>query len=300
MPNGSYTLKQIRVSFTLASGQFGADLGNTKIISGLRVVCQVKKSGNPSKNECRLQIFGMLDSDMKQLATLGFMNPKAAPGQTPIVARNNLILVEAGDSDGLSTVFKGEITGAWVNYQRPPDLFFEVHAVAGYYPAIAPANPTSLKGAVNATTIFQNLAQQMGLQYEDNGLTAVITNPYLPGTAYDQAAFLAKAVQCEFGIDDGTLFVAPLNIPRQSQAAAYTSPSTGMTNYPIFNKKGLEVEMIYNPQVQLGGLLQIAESQVQQANGVWRVTGLEHHLISRNHTHANWSTKVYAALGASA
>jgi hypothetical protein len=288
MTQSSYSSKIIQVTFILGTGQFGASQGNTKVISNLRVICHVKKVGDPAKNECKLQIFGMLPADMNLLSSLGY---------APLAVRKNLIKVDAGDSDGLSTVYQGEITGAWVNYHRPPDLNFEVHAVSGYYPSVAPANPISMSGGVQVGTIFQNLAQQMGYSFINNGVSTVIQNPYLWGSAFNQAQQLAHAAGCEFGVDDGELFICPRNVYRANMVA-YTSPTTGMKDYPTFDKKGLEVEMQFNPAIRLGGQLRISGSAVSQANGVWRIHGLEHNLVSRNHQHGSWHTKVNIAAGA--
>jgi hypothetical protein len=285
MSQGSFSAKRIQVNFTLASGQFGADLGNTKIVSGLRVACNIKKSGQPAKNACRLQIFGMLPADMSQLSTLGY---------APLAVRKNLVQVMAGDSDGLTSVFQGEITGAWVNYHKPPDLNFEVHAVTGYYPALAPALPTSLPGGIQATTLFQKLARDMGYAFKNNGLDAIIQNPYLSGSAYKQFVDLGKSLGCEFGIDDGEVFVCPKGVARSS-LVAYTSPTTGMKEYPTFNRKGIEVEMLFNPAATLGGRLQISGSLVTQANGIWRIHGLEHNLVSKDQHRGTWHTRVMAA-----
>ena len=306
MSQSSFSSKTIQVNFTLAAngpafGQTqvlspsgkpipgvyeGEALGNVKIVSDkLRIACTIKKAGDPAKNECKLLIFGMLPADMNLLSSLGY---------TSLGVRKNFVQVSVGDSDGLASAYQGEISGAWVNYHKPPDLDFEVHAVEGYYPSLTPARPMSMKGGVPAATLFQSYAQQMSVGFENNGVSSLVYDPYLAGSAFDQAQQLARTVNCEFGVDDGILFIAPRGKLRKGWVAS-TSPTTGMKEYPIFNKKGIQVEMLYNPFVKLGGLLQISGSRVQQANRAWRIHGFEHTLISHNPHQGHWHTKIHGA-----
>jgi hypothetical protein len=285
MANGSFVSRIIQVNLTLASGQFGADLGNTKVVSGLRVSCDIKKSGTPAKNEAKIRIYGMLDSDMNKLSTLGV---------NPMVVRKNFIQVLAGDSDGLATAFQGEITGAWVNYHTPPDLNFEIHAIEGFYASVAPTAPISMPDGVPVATIFSSLAKQMGYAFQNNGVQSVIQNPYIIGSAYDQARSLAQMVNIEFGIDDGVLFIAPRGQARPPKGQVpLLSPSTGMKEYPIWDKQGLVVEALWDPAFQLNGLVVVAESAVERANGTWRIHGLETRIASSHPSQASWGTTLH-------
>jgi len=289
MATTSFTSRLLRVYFTLAEGSFGSapNYANTKIVDGLRVNCDIRKSGKPSKNEMELKIYGMLQSDMDQLSTLG---------NNPLAVRKNLVQLLAGDSDGLATAFLGEITGAWVNYRTPPDLYFEVHAMAAHYASLAPIQPTSLAGGVPVASIFQNLAGQMGYHLQNNGVTSMIQNPYLAGSAADQALELAQMSGVEYGIDDGVLYIAPKGQPRQPAGLVPTiTPDSGMKEYPIWDKQGLVVESLYDPAFQLGGLVNVSGSMVTRANGTWRVHGLRHRLASRDPGHGSWHTTLSLA-----
>jgi hypothetical protein len=285
MPNSSFVSRIIQVNLTLATGQFGANLGNTKIVTGLRVNCEIKKSGTPSKNGAKLVIYGMLDADMNQLSTLGL---------SPLAVRKNFVQVLAGDSDGLATAFQGEITGAWVNYHTPPDLNFEVHAVEGFYASVAPISPISLPGGTPVATIFRNLAKQMGYAFQDNGVQTMVQNPYLIGSAYDQARTLAQMSGVEFGIDDGVLFISPRGQVRPPKGQVpVLSPQTGMKEYPIWDKQGLVVEALWNPAFQLNGAVVIQNSMVTRANGIWRIHGLETRIASRHPHEGSWNSRLH-------
>lgn len=286
MPTNSFVSHRIQVHFTLAKGTFGNTENNTKVCSDkLRVHCEIKKGGTPSKNEMKLKIYGLLESDMFDLSTLGL---------NPLSVRKNLVQVLAGDSDGLATAFQGEITGAWVNYHKPPDLDFEVHAVEGYYPSIAPSRPLTAKGGASVASMFQNLAGQMGVAFQNNGVTTIVQDPYLSGTLYDQAEELALMSQVEFCLDNGVLAIAPKGQPRTPVGQVpYISPDTGMKEYPIWDKEGLVVECLWNSAFQLNGLVVIGGSLVHGANGTWRIHGLEHNLSSHHPHHGTWHSKLH-------
>lgn len=292
----SFTKKIIRVTFELAQGNFDSSVNspagpsqpqNTKIVENLRVHADIKKGGSPSKNEAVLKIYGMNQHDMQQLSTVGLNN---------LAVQKNLVQVAVGDSDGLTTAFQGEITGAWVNYHTPPDLDLEVHAISGYFASIQPMHPTSLQGGTPAASIFQRLADQMGIPLQNNGVTAQIQDPYLTGSAYTQALSLAMAVGVEFGIDNGVLWISPRGQfrPPLGQVPLLT-PASGMKEYPIWDKQGLVVESLYDPLFQIGGEVQIASSLVERANGPWRIHGLHHNLSSKHPHQASWHTKLHLA-----
>ncbi len=281
----SFTQKIISVSITLASGSFddAEDNSNTVILEGLRVECIVEKDGHPAKNKAKLKIYGMTESQMSQLTALTFK---------PLAVRNNLLKVMAGDESGMSQVFAGTITWAWADYRTPPNLYFHIEALSGYYPAITRANPTSVKGGGDVPQIMSVLAKTMGYTFSNQGVTAQISNPYLSGTAYQQASSLADAADVEFIVDDGELIITPRGGARAGEAPLI-SADTGMKEYPIFDKKGIRVTALYNPAVQFGGLI-VVQSVIDAACGTWRVNGLRHHLESEK-PGGKWESAIKAS-----
>lgn len=283
---GSFTSKIIEVQFTLARGLFAGTDSNSVVLRGLRTHVEVEKGGFPTKCSAKVKIYGMSKSLINQLTMLTF---------NALAAKRNLIEIRAGDSDGLSTVFIGEITGAWANYATPPDLYFEVQALAGFYASIAPADPTSLAGSAPVATLMQRLATRMGYSFENHGVNTVVANPYLSGSDYNQAETLARMANIEFGIDDGVLFIAPSNKPRTGRPTPVLTPQSGLREYPVSDNRLMTFKSIYNPSVTFGGLVEVRNSEIDQANGVWRILGLKHKLSSRSHQQNAWFSELIAA-----
>jgi hypothetical protein len=281
----SFTQKILQANLTLTSGTFDGS-HNTVQLRGLRMEAEIEKGGHPSKNKLKLKIFGMAESEMNKLTTLPAKSGK------PLAVHKSLLQLLAGDTFGLATAFEGEITGAFVSYQSPPNLSFNIEAVAGYYPAIAPVPPQSHQGATSVATLMKSLAKQMDYTFENNGVTSSLHNPYLAGTAMQQAASIAAAADIEFGVDDGTLFIAPRGAARKG-LAPLISATTGLKEYPIFDKEGLKLDCLYNPAIKLGGLI-VVQSVIPVCCGSWRVHGLKHLLESEN-PGGKWDSKVSAS-----
>jgi hypothetical protein len=278
----SYTKKVIQATIKLASGTFDGK-NNVKVLSGLRIAVTIKKGGHPSKNEATAKIYGMLGADMNKLTMLSFKALQVSKNQLQIFA---------GDTNGTSLAFQGEITEACADYKSAPELMFEIKSMEGFYHGVAPAAPQSSKGGQSVATLMQSLSGQMGCTFENNGVTASVHSPYLQGSAYDQAADLADAADLEFGVDNGVMFIAPRGAARSGDVPVI-SATTGMKSYPTFDKKGIKVECLYNPSIKLGGLV-IVQSSIQAACGKWRVHGLEHELECEKQN-GKWETKFSAS-----
>ena len=285
----SFTQKILRISITLADGATFADKSNTLVLQGLRAVCDVKKAGHPAKNTCTCKIYGMTQEHMN-IATV-IPNQQAAlkyPG-----AKKVFLKVEAGDASGLSLVYQGEISEAWTSYQSPPNMYFHIESMTGYYPVLLPAAPRGYQGGVDAATMIADIAESIGYGFENNGFTAIIQNPYLTGTAIQQINQIARAAKMEIQIDDMVIYISPKNTPRkQTGQIPLISAATGMKEYPIFGKHGLKLDTLYNSGIVQGGQI-FVQSDVRPANGYWRVNGLHHHLESNNPS-GQWISHVTA------
>ncbi len=279
---GSFAKKILEAALTLEGGFFSSGT-NTLVLSGLRMSLEVEKGGQPSKNAAKLRIYGMTEQDMDSATTTAF---KA------LGVRKNLLRVRAGDEGSLAVVFQGEITGAWAVYHEPPGLYFQVEALSGYYPAVVPVPPRSFSGGAAVAQIMETLAASMGYAFDNAGVDAVLSNPYLSGSDFQQAQALAEASGIDWGVDDGTLWIAPPGQPRAGEAPL-VSPETGMIGYPTFDKEGLEVRALYNPAFKHGGVIKV-ESSIRPARGVWRVHGLKHHLESER-PGGKWETTLKAS-----
>lgn len=267
--SGSFVKRVISVTFTLAPGKAYPNGQNVATVSGLRASALVIKAGGPAMNELQLRIWGLSESIQNSLSTLG---------QLPIVVGSNRVSVSAGNEGSQpSLVFDGNIAAAWADYQNQPETFFHVTAYLGTEAAAKPVPPSSYGGPTDAVVIMSQLATQMGLSFENNGVTGVLlSNPYFPGAAWEQMRRCAEAAGINCIVDDGKLAIWP-NGGARSASTLLISPQTGMIGYPRYTQYGIAVSTLFNPSLKYGTYVEV-RSSLTPANGRWYIYKLSHNL----------------------
>lgn len=264
------TRKSIELTITLGTGTFGEDVGDTVTLSGFRVTVDVSQPGGDSMGMCQVRVYGLRADMMNRLTTIG-------PVNTAIKAKNS-ILIAAGDEGGaMNVVFSGTIFDAWADYNNAPDVPFNILGYAGLDSAVKPVNATSYKGSVDVATILQEIATgDMGLTFENNGVSVQLVNPYFSGSSLNKVRAIAAAANINWTIDRGVLAIWPDETARQGDTPNI-SPETGMVGYPALSSKGMTVRMLFNPHVTIGRDVQV-QSAIPMACGKWRVFSVAHNL----------------------
>jgi hypothetical protein len=273
----SFTQKLI--NYTISGGVIG---GSSISLNGLRSTCRIVNGGAPSMGVADIAIFGMTLSQMNQLTTLG-------TNQINLVNQTG-IQIQAGDSNGLSLIFEGTISFACVDALAMPEVCFRITAHAGLFQAVMPSKPTSFQGSVDVAQIAQELAQKMGLKFENHGVNIRISNPYLSGSYRTQMQTLAEHAGIQWTIDRGVLAIWPTGKSRQS-SETLISADTGMVATPAFNRAGVIVTCLFNPSLQMGFTFQI-KSIITPANGQWTIYKVDYDLESIT-PHGRWFSIVY-------
>jgi hypothetical protein len=254
---------------------------------------KIVKAGGAAMGELQARILGMTLSQMNQLSTLGL--------QVILIPRN-IVTIQAGDSGGapLTTVFTGTISSAFADLQNQPESAFQVAAYTGLFEAVANVPPTSFPGSVDVATAMAGLASQMQLGFENSGVQVQLANEYLSGSGRDQIQQLAEHAGISWAIDDRSLPPVLAIWPKlgaRGGLVPVVSKATGMNGYPAYTAQGLQVKMLYNPNVGLGGKIQVVSElitsalgsgnaiiannpQLLPASGIWAVYGLTYDLDS--------------------
>lgn len=280
----AFKKRAIRTSFTLGEGNFGLDGSNNLSLQGNRVSCVVTKAGGPSMGSLQLTIYGMTLSQMNRLSTLGMAV------QT---VRRNTITVEAGDDEsGYATVFIGTINAAWAAMEAMPEVAFQVEAQTGLLEAVSSAPPASFPGPVSVASAMSSLATQMGLSFQNSGVSVVLPPSYYYGSPRNQAMQIARDANIEWVIDNNVLAIWPKGQARNGMPPLI-SPETGMVGYPSFTSLGVELRTLFNPSVGYGQKITV-QSSLDAANGDWVVYGLDYELDA-NLPNGSWFTTIRAA-----
>jgi len=281
----SFTQKLINVSFSMGTGSFGGGTssGNTVNLTGLRISCKISKAGGYDMGLLDCAIYGMKLSDMNQLSCVGTQQTNQG---------KNSITVQAGDAvSGMSTVFVGTITLAFVDAQSMPEVCFRVTAQAGAIEAVMPSTPTSINGTGDVATMMGQIASSLGLKFENNGVNVKLSNPYHAFSYRDQAQSIAEAAGIEWIIDNGTLAIWNPGQARQG-ASTTISKTTGMVGYPAFNQAGIIVTTQFQGTIQFGTSITV-QSDLTPACGSWVITNLEYELDAMI-PHGKWFVVINA------
>lgn len=277
----SFIPRKLEYILSYGTGDDGLGPYETVKLTGHRSSVSAVIAGGAGMGQLQVRIFGMTQSMMNRLSTVGKM---------PLVMRSNLITVLAGDDkSGMSQVFSGTIISAWADMQAAPNVGFVIQALAGAIEAMIPVEPTSHRGSVDAADLLKEIAGKMGCGFENNGVHAMLSTPYFPGTARTQAESVVRACGCEWnGIENGVLAIWPKGGSRAGPIPLI-APQTGMVGYPTYTAMGIIVNTLYNPTLRHGARVKV-ESELTPACGEWVVTILTHELEA-NTPNGKWFTQ---------
>jgi len=261
--------KSLITRITLGTDKFD-DAGNNQItLEGFRTIVDIVKAGGKQMSTLHAKIYGVKQADMNAITTLAWR---------ALTFIKNRIEVFAIDGVAQTLVFAGNIINAWGDYNAMPDVYLNIQASAVYFQRLRPVSPRSFKGQIDVASIMNQIALDMGLAFENNGVNVQLSDTYLANTNVTQAEDLAQAANIALYIDDKTLAIAPLNTPRGG-AIPLISRDTGLIGYPTFDKVGVNFQILFNPAVQFGGSVKL-ETDLAQANGQWVITSMSHRLES--------------------
>ncbi|GGN49306.1 hypothetical protein GCM10011349_19820 [Novosphingobium indicum] len=279
----AFAKRKISLQFMLGQGDFGESGSDTVTLENLRCSVNIVRAGI-GYSQADITVYGMtLDLMNKLTVTQKFFFEQR---------RYNQVIVSAGDEDsGMAMCFGGAIMEAWADGRQAPDVAFYVSAQSGAFELMKPVPPVSFKGSVDAALVLSGIAEQMGYSFENGGISAVLNDPYKPGTPKAQIASICRDIDCQSDIDDSTRVVAvwPKDKARGSQAIRI-APDSGLIGYPSFTQGGIQFSCLYNPNLVFGAPVKL-ESQFAAASGQWKVYQLAHRLES-NVPGGLWSTDV--------
>lgn len=279
-----FVRRQLTITFRLASGSFADGNGsNTLTLTGVRASAKIQNAGGASMGIMQLSVYGMTLSQMNDLSTLGML--------VNLVPRNE-VLVAAGDEGATaSTVFVGNILNAWPDLGAAPNVPFRVEAASLGASAVLSAKPSSFTGSADVATILSGLANQMGAQFENNGVNAKLSGQYLYGSARDQALKVVQIAGIEWNAGDGGVLAIWPRGGSRGDSGFTLSPATGMVGYPTFTQNGIQVRTVFNPAISFGKMITV-QSTIKSACQTVKVMGLDHDLDALDPSGGTWFSTI--------
>ena len=262
------SLKEKRIKVTILLAGEGKDFdgkgNNTLVFDRLRTECRINYGNGAVMPTADIRIYGLKLENMLALLRVKWRTKEAL---------QNLIQIEAGDSDKMSVVYKGNITFAKPDFSSAPDVCLHVESHTGFYHQVVAAPPRSFEGEIDVAKAIEQLTGDMGMNFENNGVTAKLSNQYLPDSALGKIQVLAKNANLDLYIDKDTIAIAHKGSPRMVDMPVIR-PTTGLIGYPIPDQIGVQFACLYDPALRFGGMVEIADSIIPNCNGKWRVFGM--------------------------
>lgn len=261
--------RELKFVITLGTAKFGETGFDQVTLRGFRAIVDIDKAGGMMMGTLRAKIYGVGESAMNSITTLQWKPQTVIP---------NTVEVYAVSGDAETLVFAGNIVNAWGDYQSMPDVFLHVHAQAAYFNQLQAARPFSIKGGVDVAVVMKRIADEMGLTFENNNVSVMLSDVYLANTLTEQAKELARAANCNLYIDDTVLAITNRYAPRAGLIPSISRES-GLVGYPTFDGVGVYFQCLFNPAVTFGGSVKL-ETDIARAAGEWIVSSVAYRLES--------------------
>lgn len=269
----SFQRRNLRLTFQLATGTFIKEGDPDKlVIDGFRVQAEIDMPGGYEFATCRLRVYGLERFVMERLTVINYQN---------LDFMRNSVQIEATDDDGeFTSIFLGEIYIAQPDYAGAPDVPFVIEARAGLIGSLAPAASNSYPGPQKVSAIMEQLAGQLGVTLENNGVSSTVTDMAMIGSPLHKVQVLADAARIQYWFlpEEGILAIAPMGASRKSDPVLYDF-NNGVVGWPSKIHNGIIFTALFNPSAFHGCKI-LMESEVSSCNGEWYIISMSHRLDS--------------------
>jgi hypothetical protein len=276
----AFSVKQLQASITInpssTTPTFSGSSANTLTFGGpgdsaVRMSVKIHNAEGVD-GSADISVYGLPLSIMQQLSTYGT--------QINLLPKNQITVFGGDDSAPLTQVFSGSIIGSVIDFNQPDVAMRMTANSAAAFSAVV-AQPQSYNGATNVATAMQQIAGQMGLRFENNGVNSNISNVYLYGSPRDQYNALVRAADIGATIDRGTLAIWPKFQNRNGSATTISPQDGSMIGYPVYTATGVQLRALYNPNFGIGRQVAVQGSQIDNCNATWNIYSVDHDLESQ-------------------
>ena len=281
----SFRKKRLQFMIRLDSDTFeGSDNKNTVILEGYRASVTIDMAGvdfGMSFMACR--IWGVPKAIMDKLDTK--RNKGDIGGVQPMA-----IKVAADDGSGQYVdVYVGHLSYAFPDYNAAPNVPIEIQATSSEAFLWDAPNANSYKGSFDVAQAIAGLAKNMGFAFENNGVTAKLSDQYLSGSTMNQIRTLAKAAAIVCLIANKKVRIWP-NGKTNGNPVLKLSPETGLIGYPRWEMVGISVTHLFNQDIMNGTEVELATS-IDAQNGRWYVHSPIRHMLDSEMPGGKWHTE---------
>lgn len=281
--------KIIKVTLTLQYGieTFTAQGDNRLSSTGLAISTAITYGNGSISPTAQITVYGLPIDKMAKLFRVQWNTMQSIL---------NMVKIEVGDQGGeLSVAYEGNITFATINMAGAPNNSLVITSQMAVVEKMRVSAPFTIpKGEeVDVAEIVRFLCADMGFQFENNGVTHILTDTSLNGSNIEKIEKLAQMCDFDLYIEQRLVVICkkgadrPLKIP-------IVSPKNGtLEGYPMPEQRGVAFSCLYDPMIRFGGVVKIQDSLIEIANADWRVYGLVS-TLEANIPQGKWNMSVNA------
>lgn len=256
--------------------QFQLDIigkSDTLAINNLRISFDIDKTINEKPNPATIRVWNLNRSHLNQILSGAFDKVALSVGYQT-----------------LTQIYSGDITKASVQ-RHDLDFILTLECADGFRAYTQARITSTLKSGSNDEQILTELSKT--LPNVNLGTVEVTNKRKLPrgkvmnGDTRELLNRLARNSGADWSIQDGELVFLPKNKVLKAEAILI-SQETGMVNAPEHTDDGLELQCLLNPQLVIGGLVEV-KSILDYFNGQYKVVKLLH---SGDAMEGDWLSKM--------
>ena len=240
--------------------RLGIELENgVNTFEELTISAKGVRYASPQLNECEVVIYNLTAAQRNYLLT------QTSPFNPNRTAK--LLTLDVGrQSYGTFRLFQGNVIAG--SPTQPPDIGVVLRALTGSF-ALGNILPQNQPAVSKLSTVAQSVASANGVSLNFYATDKNISNYSYSGATANQVDKLAQAGGVNAFIDNNSLTVTDQN---QSVPGGPFSinANTGMVGVPEVDEMGVNVRVMIDPALQLGGSAVIESKLNPAANGTYQ------------------------------
>jgi hypothetical protein len=278
-------IRKLSAVVATSSGQ-GIDFAQFKC------VFTVRRGDFQTPNSCDLRVYNLSTHTQNLIAGNEFTT----------------LSISAGYPGNLGLIFQGSIKQFRKGRVDGKDRFVDITAADGdeaynfatiFYTAPAGTTPTGIQAALlrafQSKPFNQKIVQGYQPNFPNNGC---VRGQVFCGSVRKEARTFAKTQQCKWSIQDGKYVNIPLTSFVPSAQIPVVSPTTGLLDVPEQTPQGLRLKVLLNPNMRIGQLIQLQNTQVNQLRFGLSATDLRGNQIANTNLNSANPSSLYYVMAA--
>lgn len=236
-------------------------------------ITEISCDGLPSLNSAVIRIYGLANDIMNKLSFIRYRGRNEVSNYT----------INCYYHNNNSLIFSGDIISSYPDYSKVPDVNFYISAITNYRQIVNPTKPTSIKEEQNITNIVNTIAKDMNVNYTviNNGVNISDANIYLEGSNIQKLIKLSEDYNFDIIINNNTNSIVITDYDKPINSNDIIIIDDNLIGYTQITQDGVQLEIYFEPRIQLGCQIRIVNSYNTIANGDYKVTRLQHILYSK-------------------